>query len=110
MQGGGSWWGRGKYFVKDLGTQGFRDGRQGTVCSEISCLPATRTVAYQSAAKGYDAICTLAFCLFDGQGKLYYRGRLDASRPRSGGSFTGEDFRSAIKAMLKGGQSGDAVS
>ena len=54
----------------------------------------------QSVARAYDAACTPDLYLFDGSGKLYYRGRLDDSRPRSGKAVTGADLRSAIDDLL----------
>jgi hypothetical protein len=56
----------------------------------------------QSVAKAYDAACTPDFYLFDENQKLYYRGRLDDSRPNSGKPLTGADLRAAADAMLKG--------
>lgn len=56
----------------------------------------------QSVAKAYDAACTPDFYLFDGEGKLYYRGRLDDSRPKSDTPLTGKDLRDAIDGMLEG--------
>lgn len=56
----------------------------------------------QSVAKAYDAACTPDFYLFDGAGKLYYRGRLDDSRPKSDTPLTGKDLRDAIDNMLAG--------
>ncbi len=56
----------------------------------------------QSVARAYDAACTPDIYLFDGQRKLYYRGRLDESRPRSGKQVTGADLRSAMDDMLAG--------
>ncbi len=55
----------------------------------------------QSVAKAYDAACTPDFYLFDGAGKLYYRGRLDDSRPKSDTPLTGKDLRDAINNMLE---------
>ena len=54
----------------------------------------------QDVAKAYDAACTPDFYVFDGDLKLAYRGRLDASRPNSGVALTGEDLRAAIDAVL----------
>jgi len=56
----------------------------------------------QSVAKAYDAACTPDFYLFDENQTLYYRGRLDDSRPNSGKPLTGADLRAAANAMLKG--------
>lgn len=54
----------------------------------------------QEVAKAYDAACTPDFYLFDASDKLYYRGRLDSSRPKTETPVTGEDLRSALSTML----------
>lgn len=54
----------------------------------------------QEVAKAYDAACTPDFYVFDGEQKLAYRGRLDASSPGNGQPLTGADLRSAIDAVL----------
>ena len=59
----------------------------------------------QEVARAYDAACTPDIYLFDAASKLYYRGRLDESRPNSGKPVTGEDLRQAVDAMLKGAPS-----
>ncbi len=56
----------------------------------------------QDVARAYDAACTPDFYLFDGDLKLVYRGRLDASRPQSDIPVTGEDLRRALDALLEG--------
>lgn len=56
----------------------------------------------QAVAKAYKAACTPDFFLFDGDRKLAYRGRMDASRPRNDEPVTGEDLRRAIEAVLDG--------
>jgi peroxiredoxin len=56
----------------------------------------------QDVAKAYRAACTPDFYLFDGTGKLVYRGQFDASRPGSGVPVTGQDLRGAIDALLAG--------
>jgi peroxiredoxin len=56
----------------------------------------------QDAAKAYKAACTPDLYLFDGDRRLAYRGRLDASRPRNDEPITGEDLRNAIDAVLAG--------
>lgn len=56
----------------------------------------------QAVAKAYDAACTPDFYVFDGEGKLYYRGRLDRSRPGNSNPLNGEDLRAAIDGMLAG--------
>lgn len=60
----------------------------------------------QEVAKAYDAACTPDFYVFDGEGVLAYRGRLDNSRPKSGTPLTGQDLRAALDAVL----AGEAVS
>lgn len=56
----------------------------------------------QEVAIAYDAACTPDFYVFDGERKLYYRGRIDGSRPDNGIALTGEDLRAAIDDMLAG--------
>jgi peroxiredoxin len=56
----------------------------------------------QEAARAYDAQCTPDFFLFDGGGKLVYRGQLDASRPGNGIPVTGSDLRAALDALVAG--------
>lgn len=57
---------------------------------------------HQEVAKAYDAACTPDFYIFDGEQKLAYRGRLDASRPGNRIPLTGEDMRSALDNILAG--------
>lgn len=56
----------------------------------------------QEVARDYNAACTPDFYVFDGNLRLAYRGRLDASRPNSGIPLTGEDLRTALDAVLAG--------
>jgi peroxiredoxin len=56
----------------------------------------------QKVARAYDATCTPDFFLFDGAGKLVYRGQLDASRPSNGIPVTGKDLRAALDALVAG--------
>lgn len=56
----------------------------------------------QAIARGYQAICTPDFFLFDSARKLVYRGQFDASRPGNGQPVTGSDLRSAAGALLAG--------
>jgi peroxiredoxin len=56
----------------------------------------------QAVAKAYQAACTPDFFLFDKDGKLVYRGQLDASRPENGIPVTGRDLRGALDAVLAG--------
>lgn len=56
----------------------------------------------QAVARAYGAACTPDFFLYDGGGRLVYRGRFDASRPGSGAPVTGEDLRAAADAVLGG--------
>lgn len=56
----------------------------------------------QETARAYDAACTPDLYLFDADGKLYYRGRLDANRPGSGTEPDGKDLRAALDGLLAG--------
>lgn len=56
----------------------------------------------QEIALAYDAACTPDIFVFDGEMKLYYRGRFDASRPRNEIPLTGSDLRSALDLILRG--------
>jgi hypothetical protein len=61
--------------------------------------------ATQEVARAYEAACTPDFFLYDGEGKLVYRGQMDDSRPRrkdSGNDLpvTGRDLRAAIDAVV----------
>lgn len=56
----------------------------------------------QAVAKAYTAACTPDFFLFDKDHKLVYRGRFDASRPRSDEPVTGQDLSAALDAVLSG--------
>jgi len=56
----------------------------------------------QEVAKAYHAACTPDFFLFDGSGKLVYRGQLDAARPGNDVPVTGADLRAAADALLAG--------
>jgi len=58
--------------------------------------------ATQEVAKAYTAACTPDFFLFDAEHKLAYRGRMDASRPRSDEPVTGADLRAALDAVVAG--------
>jgi peroxiredoxin len=56
----------------------------------------------QQVAKSHGAVCTPDFFLFDGDGKLFYAGQYDDSRPRSGLEPHGGDLREAVRRMLHG--------
>jgi peroxiredoxin len=56
----------------------------------------------QTVAKAHGAECTPDFFLFDGEGKLFYTGQFDDSRPRSGHDCHGADMREAVRLMLHG--------
>jgi peroxiredoxin len=56
----------------------------------------------QDVARAYDAQCTPDFFLYDGQGKLAYRGQLDDSRPGNGIPVTGKDLPGALDALMTG--------
>ena len=54
----------------------------------------------QDVAKAYDAACTPDFYLFDADLNLFYRGRLDSSRPGNDIPVDGSDMRKAVMEML----------
>ncbi len=56
----------------------------------------------QEVAKAYKAACTPEFYLFDRERKLYYRGRMDESRPGNNIPVTGNDLRNAMERLLQG--------
>jgi len=56
----------------------------------------------QDVARAYGAACTPDFFLFDGDRRLVYRGRFDASRPRSDVPVTGDELGAAVDAVLAG--------
>ncbi len=56
----------------------------------------------QEVAKAYNAACTPDIYLFDADLKLYYRGRLDGSRPGNDIPLTGHDLRGAIDELMEG--------
>lgn len=56
----------------------------------------------QQVARGYGAVCTPDFFLFDPDMKLAYRGQLDGSRPGNNVPVNGKDLRFAINALLAG--------
>ncbi len=58
--------------------------------------------ADQSVARAFGAACTPDTFLFDGAGKLVYRGQLDDTRPNSGRPANGSDLRAALDAVLSG--------
>lgn len=53
----------------------------------------------QETARAYTAACTPDFFLFDGNRRLAYRGRLDASSPKNGQPLTGDDLCRALEAV-----------
>lgn len=55
----------------------------------------------QSVARSYDAACTPDFYLYDGNDKLVYHARFDASRPNSNVPTTGEDLIRALNCVLE---------
>ncbi len=56
----------------------------------------------QEVAKAHGAVCTPDFFLFDGEGRLFYAGQFDDSRPRSGLEAHGGDLRESVRRMLDG--------
>ena len=59
----------------------------------------------QTVGQAYQAACTPDFYLFDATGKLFYRGQLDDTRPRSGMTAHGKDLRHALDLVLRNGAS-----
>ncbi len=56
----------------------------------------------QDVAKAFKAACTPDFYVFDGTGRLTYRGQFDDSRPGNGLPVTGGDLRNAVHATIAG--------
>lgn len=56
----------------------------------------------QSVAAAFRATCTPDLFLYDGEGRLVYRGQLDGSRPGNGVAVSGEDLRAAMAALVEG--------
>jgi peroxiredoxin len=56
----------------------------------------------QETAKAHGAVCTPDFFLFDADGKLFYTGQYDDSRPRGGLEPHGGDLREAVRRLLDG--------
>jgi thiol-disulfide isomerase/thioredoxin len=56
----------------------------------------------QDVARAFRAACTPDFFLFDGAGRLVYRGQFDDSRPKSEIPVTGKDLRAAVTALIAG--------
>jgi hypothetical protein len=54
----------------------------------------------QETAKAYDAACTPDFYIYDGDGKLYYHGRFDSTRPKSEMEATGDELIFALESLL----------
>jgi peroxiredoxin len=58
--------------------------------------------ASQDIALAYGAACTPDFFLFDHNGRLFYTGQFDDSRPKNGQIADGRDLRDAAQRMLAG--------
>ena len=67
--------------------------------------------ADQQVATAFGAVCTPDLFLYDGAGRLYYRGQFDGTRPTTphtvgkpgaGQSATGQDLAAAIESLLAG--------
>jgi thiol-disulfide isomerase/thioredoxin len=56
----------------------------------------------QDVARSYDAACTPDIYVFGPELKLYYRGRIDASRPGNDKVNDGHDLRAALDDLLDG--------
>jgi len=58
----------------------------------------------QEVAKAFSAACTPDFFLLDGDGKLFYAGQFDDSRPGNDEAVDGRDLKLAIRELLEDGQ------
>ncbi|GGE57688.1 thioredoxin family protein [Actibacterium pelagium] len=58
----------------------------------------------QSVARAYDAVCTPDFFGFNADGRLQYRGRLDASRGQAGPEDLRRDLFEAMKQVAETGR------
>lgn len=56
----------------------------------------------QDVARAFGAVCTPDFFLYAADGRLAYRGALDASSPRNGRPLTGDALREAVHLTLQG--------
>jgi peroxiredoxin len=56
----------------------------------------------QRVAQAFRAACTPDLFLFDGNGRLAYRGQFDGSRPKNDVPVNGADLRAAADAVLAG--------
>jgi peroxiredoxin len=56
----------------------------------------------QKVAQAFRAACTPDFFMFDGHGRLAYRGQFDGSRPKNPVPVNGADMRAAADAVLAG--------
>jgi peroxiredoxin len=56
----------------------------------------------QEVARAYGAACTPEFYVADGELRLVYHGRFDASTPGNGLPVTGEELRAVLDALLEG--------
>jgi len=56
----------------------------------------------QQVALSFHAACTPDFFLFDANGRLAYRGRLDETRPGAGKDPHGADLRAALDTVIAG--------
>ncbi len=56
----------------------------------------------QDIARGYGAVCTPDFFIFDEELKLVYRGQLDDSRPGNNIPVSGRDIRDALDRIIAG--------
>jgi len=62
----------------------------------------------QQVAQAFHAACTPDFFVFDGDGRLAYRGQFDDSRPGKDSPVNGADLRAAVDAVLAGQAAADA--
>ncbi len=63
----------------------------------------------QEVAKAWGAACTPDFFLLDAEGRLFYAGQFDSSRPKNDEAVSGGDLRGATTALLAGEEAPGAV-
>jgi len=56
----------------------------------------------QAIARAFGAVCTPDVFLYDRNHRLYYRGQVDDTRPRSGTKSDGDDLLCAIERLIAG--------
>ena len=63
----------------------------------------------QEVARAFGAVCTPDLFLYNGEGRLVYRGQFDGSRPSNQVPVTGASLLAATQALLETGSVPDSV-